>query len=104
VVKKEPVSIKRQTIYAIIPILDLYAAYRVQRLRWYILIQIGYGILYSLVQYALIPESLTNPEYGSFSDPAYNVIFVLGIVVSIPLSIYLIRRWSHKWNEKLKLG
>ena len=100
-IKKEPVSIRRQTIYAVLPFLDLYAAYRVQRLRWYLLITIGFGVLSSIVQFVLTPEIYTNPQSHG-SEPVYIISYVLGIVASIVLSIYLIRRWSHRWNEKLK--
>ncbi|MDP3781065.1 MAG: hypothetical protein Q8Q69_07760 [Nitrosopumilaceae archaeon] len=44
--KKEPVSIKRQTVYALVPFLDLYAAYKVRKFILYftIIVPITIGV------------------------------------------------------------
>lgn len=81
-VKVVPVSLNRQMIYCLIPFLDLYAAYKVKKLRLYLLIVIPIGIALSL----LLGDDLTTHS------------FLIEIAVSIGLALYLIRRWSIKWN------
>jgi len=83
--KNESVSIKRQTIYAIIPILDLYAAYKIEKLIKYLVIILGLGIVMELGFKILLPFP-------------YSWIASEGVLVSI--AIYLIRKWSRKWNEQ----
>lgn len=83
--KKEPVSITRQTIYAIIPILDLYAAYKIEKFRLYFIIMIGIGLAVS---------------FGIETSLPYPYKYIAGEAIGIPIAVYLIRRWSKKWNEK----
>ena len=112
---KGPVSITRQTIYAVIPILDLYAAYHIKKLRWYLLIMIltgfGSGLLYS----AVIPE-YTFDESSFFDVESFEIdwiqimfrtdhplgptMFFVNQVIVLSVAIYIIRRWSKKWNRK----
>lgn len=81
---KGPVSLNRQTIYVIIPILDLYAAYQIMKLRWFLLWVWGSGFLIS----TLISWVLPFPY-------SYAVV-----PIEIAIAIYLIRRWSKKWNDQ----
>jgi hypothetical protein len=39
-IKEEPVSLIRQSIHCVIPILDIFAAYRVKKLRKYLIIML----------------------------------------------------------------
>ncbi len=86
-VQQEPVSIKRQTVYALIPILDLYAAYKIEKFRWYFVIVLAVGISVSTAFRLLIPF-----PYG----------LAIEIPVELAVSVYLIRRWSKEWNAKLQ--
>lgn len=126
-VKEEPVSVRRQTIYCLIPVLDMYAAYRVKRLRWYLLIMLlGVGVPLSIMEGLLFPidsdlvvwsdyDSLfmenplspldADPSLGGFfafyySDPSYLAFSIFSWTMAIPIAILLIRRWSFKWNER----
>ena len=84
-VKKQAVSITRQTIYAIIPILDLYAAYKIEKLIKFVVIILGLDIVVGLGFVILLPfpYSWIAPEF-----------------ILVPLAVYLIRKWSRKWNEQ----
>ena len=109
-VKDEPVSLMRQTIYAIIPILDIYAAYRVTRLRKYLLIMILVGIPVSIADSVMFPDdrAVTYDGFIEFLTFYYGVNtdhFIFSFVVwvgSILIAIYLIRRWSKIWNKKFE--
>jgi len=81
--KKESVSLTRQTIYALIPILDLYASYKIEKLTLYFVIILSIGVGLSLIFELVLP------------DP-YN--YIVSEAVAIPVAVFLIRRWSKKWN------
>ena len=109
---KGKVSLTRQTIYCFIPIMDLYAAYHIKKLRWYLLIFLGVTIPLSMAMGAVYPGPemekydqnllLENQEIGNaaFGDvPEDEIIsFVIQMMVAYSLAVFLIRRWSKKWN------
>lgn len=85
-VKNGPVDIVMQTIFAFIPGLDLYASYKVKKLTKYFLIVLGIGIPVWIFLEFFAPNFL------------YNGLIVEGTV--LPVAVYLIRKWSKKWNEQ----
>ncbi len=111
---KGKVSLTRQTIYCFIPIMDLYAAYHIKKLRWYLLIFLGVTIPFNMALGVVYPMSeieeydqrlfFENQEidwgYVALGDNYDNVIITLVIqmTVAFSLAVYLIRRWSKKWN------
>ena len=103
--KKEPVSINLQSIFMIIPILDLYSAYRVEKLRKYLLFIISYAIVVVTLLLILFPiddepsdleSSLLESNFGGDGIGLGIELFAIGI------SIILIRKWSKKWNEQFE--
>jgi len=108
-VEKEPVDLTRQTIFALIPYLNLYAIYRIQKLRRYLLIVILASVSSSIIGsvgmivYAMLnsdsPDLVQNIELimtSIRSLPAYVIYFFGGMLVNV----YLVRKWSKKWNEQ----
>lgn len=108
VVKEEPVSMTRQTIYCIIPILDIYAAYRVKRLRWYLLIMLlAVGVPLSITESILFPpdgdaslEEFANFWLFYYNEPDHFVFSIAAWIVTMAVAIFLIRRWSAQWNQR----
>ena len=110
-VKEEPVSLLRQTIYCFIPILNLYAAYKIRRLRRYLLIMIFLvevpisiigSITYQFVScYYLVggfvDELVPRPSIA-FDCVAPEIFIIATSIGPILIAIYLIRRWSAQWN------
>ena len=109
-----PVSLVRQTIYCFIPIMDLYAAYHVKKLRWYILIILGVGLALTGITEAINPmqdirydESvmLQNTEidwtYVMLGDNPELVITTIIIhnAIVYAVAVYCIRKWSNRWNQ-----
>ena len=107
------VNLLLQTIYCFIPILDLYAAYQVKRLRWYIVIILASAIVVSIVMSLIVPQmdeydpdkllaidGQLNWEYAMFGEnPELGIASMLiteGILIAI--AVYVIRRWSKQWN------
>ena len=110
-VKDEPVSLLRQTIYCLIPLLDIYAAYRVTRLRKYLLIMILVGIPVSIADTVLFPidytdEELQDLEASEMIFYGYDANHFAATAVAwagfILLAIFLVRRWSKQWNQKFQ--
>jgi len=91
-VEKKPVSVNWQTLFAIIPIIDLWAAYRVEKLGLYIIFIIAMAVVSFIVGFV---EGLM---FLGFSDASSWIMPLIGVVISI----YLIRKWSEEWNEKFQ--
>ena len=109
--KDEPVSLRRQTIFAIIPILDIYASYRVKRLRRYLLISVLVGIGIGIVNYVMFPipeldDAPKDIEIFGMSDYGYDTNHIVAFIVQeigfILFVVYLIRHWSKEWNKKFE--
>jgi len=91
----KPVSVGWQMIFAAIPILNLWASYKIKKLRMFFLL---FWVLPLVLAYA---PGIFNPEYFWEYQPgeeaALNVIeFVLWVV-----GIIAMRRWSISWNEMI---
>ena len=99
VVKKEPVSVNWQTLFILIPIVDLWATYRVQKLRLYLLIiYVGFGLGSIVIAISFFPEEFLLAD--SFSE-GFSEVWIAITLAAYGLAIILIRKWSKKWNEKL---
>lgn len=111
----EKVSLTRQTIYAFIPILDLYAAYHIKKLRWYLLIMIASGIIIGTVTSIVAPESQDYDPDRLVSidgkiDWGYAIlgensgvsiaIIIVNQGITLAIAVYIIRRWSKEWNNQ----
>ena len=113
-VKDEPVSLVRQTIYCLIPILDMYAAYRVKRLRRYLLIMLSVGAVLGYIDTTVFPEyvwedfddftsSMFYQDYVKYSDDSIRLLTLIAYQVgAVLLAIFLVRRWSKQWNKKFE--
>ncbi len=97
------VSLTRQTIFVLIPILDLIAYYKIKHLRKYLLIvYLGIaGIASTAYSIVVTPESWW---FNENFDPNYIMdiedwaLQIPMIAISYAISIYLVRKWSKKWN------
>ena len=106
---KGQVSLTRQTIYCMIPYLDMYAAYRVKRLRKYLLIMISLVIIpVTIADKVLFPIAKTASfeEFLQFLTFYYGVDtnhFVFSMATwaeAVLVAIFLVRRWSKQWNKQ----
>jgi len=109
-VNEEPVNLKHQTIFTLIPYLNLYAFYRVQKLRRYFLISIAIfltslSIFVGITIGMIMRDGSTEESFLIYqenmeflkSPPMYITSFIGGGL----LNVYLIRRWSKQWNERI---
>ena len=103
---QEFVNVKRQTIYAFIPYLNIWAFYRIQKLKKYSLIAIGLVFAFIPIRIAMfgqIDTSITNP-WELYTEPLF-LVYTFGMMLSTHgISAYFVRKWSIDWNEKLESG
>ncbi len=106
---KGKVSLTIQTIYCMIPFLDVYAAYRVKQLRKYLLIMtlsviipvtIADKILFPIDRMASFEEFLQFLALYYGVDTNHFVFSVATWAGTILVAIYLVRRWSKQWNKQ----
>jgi len=97
------VSLTRQTIYVLIPVLDLIAFYKIKHLQKYLLIvYVGVvGIASTAYTMLVTPESWSfnvNYDPNFIMDPVHWALHIPMIAITYAISIYLVRKWSKKWN------
>jgi hypothetical protein len=85
-VAREVYSVKFQMVLAIIPVVDLWAAYRIEKLRFWILFWIG------IVMVGMV--------LGMIGDPVIET--VLGLLIGIPAALFLMRYFTIDWNKKIE--
>jgi len=122
---KGKVSIGWQMVFAIISPVNLWAFYRIKKLRLYALYVIAPSIIVSSIVIARGFYEMNNPQKGFDDDgnrypeptlPPYmtpiepqvrkfntGTYMILNIVSSVGLtifSVYLVVKWSRHWNEQ----
>ena len=83
---RKPVSIKWQTVFVFIPILNMYALLRVEKF-W---LGLGLGFIIGFTS-GIIEVILEIPFPWGLG---------LSLVLPILPFVYFIRKWSRQWNEK----
>lgn len=86
---KQKVNVTRMIIYSFIPILGIYAAWRIQKF-WLLVIlglvvSVGLGITFA-------PLSLASPELS----------YVISVIGSIIINILIVKYFAEKYNETIK--
>ncbi|MGI0003767.1 MAG: hypothetical protein ACREAX_00575 [Candidatus Nitrosotenuis sp.] len=91
---KQPVDVRRMMIYSVIPFLDIYAGWRVQKF-WVIF---GIVFLVGLVMGALFGVVSKTNELPSFT---FYLYYILSIGVGILVSLLLVMHYARKYNKKI---
>ncbi len=103
--RKEPVSLNWQSLLVIISFLDLFAAYRVEKLRLFLLIfYLGFGLGSVILDASLFPDDYFSDEFLDSNDLFTENFWQIGLVirlVAVGFAIILIRKWSREWNERV---
>ena len=85
---KQKVNVTRMIIYSFIPILAIYAGWRIQKF-WVLFainIVVGWGIS--------MPINMIIP---------YPYAYLVSFSASITISVYVVRYFARKYNEKIQL-
>ena len=96
---RQEVNVTRMIIYSIIPILDIYSAWRIQKFRVILGIQVLMGFVVGFVQGVVESLGLV-PPIDVFSPHPFD--YLITIPLSIIIVIYLTRHFARKYNEKIK--
>jgi len=119
------VSIRWQIVFAIIPPVNLWAFYRIKKLRLYALYVIVPSVIVSSIVVAgvfyemnnpqtgfdddgdrypepTLPPNMTSiePQVGKYNTGPYMILNVITSVGLTILSVYLVVKWSRQWNEQ----
>jgi hypothetical protein len=98
------VNVKLQMLFSIIPILDLLASYRIQKLGYWILVMyLGFGIAAYILNFLLFESHWCNRiECTDFLIPQeWTYSWITFGSIQVGTGLYLIRRWSISWNNQL---
>ncbi len=98
-VRKEPVSVNWQTLFVIIPIVDLWATYRIEKLRLYLLVMIAIAVTGFVIEIAIFGIDAYFSEQEDFTSNSWFQSAIL--LVEIGIAIILVRKWSSEWNENI---
>jgi len=121
---KGKVSVGWQIVFAIISPVNLWAFYRIKKLRLYALYVIVPSIIVSSIVIAgefyemnnpqkgfdddgnrypesTLPPHMTpiEPQVGKFNTGTYMILNIVASVWLTILSVYLVVKWSRQWNE-----
>ena len=91
-----PVDIRKQTIHAIIPGLDLRAAKRIGKARQITIIGTVIALGIAGFGYGVIIF------FDSFNLVSISLLLLILVVLYTPIQAYLIRKWSIEWNKKFE--
>ena len=102
---KGPVKIVWQIIFIFIPVVDLWAFYRIKKLRKFVLMVWIPEIVITMV--IITPIILAEVEQTLNGNPMLGDQFIMETIILYIvetgftiLSIYLIYKWSKEWNKQ----
>jgi hypothetical protein len=98
---RKEVNVTRMIIYSFIPILSIYAGWRIEKFWLLVLINLIIGMAISAIQVIMMIS--TNTFESTYSD-TYESTLYSGIVTigSIVFNIYIVRHFARKYNEKIR--
>ena len=85
-VEQKPVNVTLQTILMFIPLVWIYAFYRIEKL------SMGLFLLFVAIAASIVIQVVVPYPYG----------LILAYVPTFAIPIYTIRKWSKEWNEKFQ--
>ena len=98
-VRQEPVSVNWQTLLIIIPIIDLWATYRIEKLRLYLLVMIAIAVTGFVIETSIFGFDSYFMDQPAFTASSWlEIVFLL---IEIGIAIILVRKWSREWNKKV---
>ena len=103
--EKKPVNVKLQMLFSVLPLLDLYASYRIQKLRYWILIFWVAGSIVGIgFDYAMFGEDYFDvdkePELFPTEENGWTLI-IFTVLFAIAQATVM-RKWSKEWNLEVK--
>ena len=101
-VEKKLVNVKWQMVFSVIPILDLYASKRIQKLRlWFLIFWVAGTIVGLGYNHAILGEDYFDIEKDIFSEPLFIPSYILFVISFAIVQLIVMRKLSISWNKKL---
>lgn len=88
-------------VFAVIPILDLYASYKIQKLRLWVLIFCVGGFIFELIQVYFFFGDGYYVSFGEFEGRLPESVILFTIVFVI-IQVFVMGKWSNKWNKSFR--
>ena len=105
-VNRKIYSVKIQMVLAIIPFVDLWASYRIMKLRlWLLIMYLGFGLLGVLTDWANYGDRFWDLAYETPmfpTQPPLLINFILLEAITISVAVILMRKWTIDWNKKIE--
>ncbi len=95
-VEEKEVSVGWQMVLTFIPILDLWAYYRIKKFWLGVVANLVVGFLVGIP--VGVAEELAGVPFDEFSIEGTIAAWVIS---SLVIALFVIRRWSISWNEKV---
>ena len=83
---QQHVIVNRMIIYSLIPLLSIYAAWRIQKFWLLVIISVALGIAITIPSELLIP---------------YPFGWIVSIIVDILFAVIIVKHYAVKYNEKI---
>ena len=101
-VEKKSVNVILQMIFAVIPILDIYASYKIQKLRWWVLIFWVAGAAVGVIYNETIYSGVLFVEFLNNLGNAYAIDYFIFVIPYAIIQAMVMRKWSKKWNKSFR--
>lgn len=101
-VERKPVNVILQMILAVIPILDIYASYKIQKLRWWILVFWVGGGAVGVIYNEAVYSGVLFVEFLNSHGSAYAIEYFMFVIPFAIAQAMVMRVWSKKWNASFR--
>ena len=101
-IDKKSVNIIMQMIFAIIPILDIFASHRIQKLRLGLLIFWIGGAIVQIIQFFVFFGEEHYVSIGEFEARLPESVILFTILFLI-FKVIIMRKWSEEWNRQFDI-
>ena len=113
-----PVNVRRYTLFAMIPGLDIYVASKLDKKKFATIYTIVFMAAILVITAVLAYQLTTDPILsGNEIEPKQRVemvnekfmpkiiyVIVISLGIHLPIFAYLVRKWSIEWNKQFEVS
>ena len=90
-------------IFAVIPVLDLYASYKIQKLRlWILIFWVVGGVIGWFYNEIIFSGGFLAEFLNSNTDLIYAIDYFTFVIIYAIIQAMVMRKWSKKWNKSFR--
>ncbi len=83
---RKEVNVTRMIIYSLVPFLNIYAGWRIQKFRRLLVLDIVLGLV----------------TYPLDNVMGYSFAWIISLAITIFIPLYFVNKYAHDYNEKIK--